>query len=302
MNNSFAERVAAPHVDIIAEIGINHNGDLGIAKQLIDMAKAAGCDAVKFQKRTIDQVYTRELLDSPRESPWGTTQRAQKEGLEFGRAEYNEIDAYCRSLDIEWMASAWDLESRLFLRSYSLLRNKIASAMIGHIDLLEAVAEEGKPTFISTAMTGYNEMDRAVEVFRCRACPFTLMHCVGEYPAQASSLNLLMIPELERRYSCPVGYSGHEAGVNASVLASVMGAVAIERHITLDRSMYGSDQAASLEKRGLELMVGYIRSIPTVLGDGRKRISDDERKNAEKLRYYSTSLEADSPVTAAQGR
>ena len=302
MNDSFSDRIAARHVDIIAEIGINHNGDLGIAKQLIDVAKAAGCDAVKFQKRTIDRVYTPEFLDSPRESPWGTTQRAQKEGLEFGRPEYNQIDAYCRSIDIEWMASAWDVKSQLFLRFYSLPRNKIASAMIGHLELLETVAEEGKPTFISTAMTGYDEIDRAIEVFRRRGCPFTLMHCVGEYPAQASSLNLLMIPELQRRYQCPVGYSGHEAGVNAAVLASVMGATAIERHITLDRSMYGSDQAASLEKRGLELMAGYIRSIPTVLGDGIKRMSDDERSNAEKLRYYSAPLEADIEMTAAQGQ
>ncbi len=303
MTDSFGAGVTARHVDIIAEIGINHNGDLAIAKQLIDMAKAVDCDVVKFQKRTIDQVYTAEFLDSPRESPWGSTQRAQKEALEFGRAEFNEIDAYCRSLDIEWTASAWDVDSQLFLRSYDLPRNKIASAMIGHLDLLEAVAEEGKPTFISTAMTGYEEIDRAVEVFRRRDCPFTLMHCVGEYPAQAPSLNLLMIPELQRRYDCPVGYSGHEAGVNAAVLASMMGAVAIERHITLDRSMYGSDQAASLERRGLELMVGYIRSIPTVLGDGVKRVSDEEQKNAEKLRYYSSgSAEEDSPVSVAQGR
>ena len=302
MTDSYSAGATTRHVDVIAEIGINHNGDLGIAKQLIDMAKAAGCDAVKFQKRTIDRVYTPEFLDSPRESPWGTTQRAQKEGLEFGRAEYNEIDAYCRSLGIEWMASAWDVDSLLFLRSYSLPRNKVASAMIGHLALLEAIAAEGKPTFISTGMSGYDQIDRAVELFRRRECPFTLMHCVGEYPAQPSSLNLLMIPELQRRYDCPVGYSGHEAGVNAAVLAAVIGALAIERHITLDRSMYGSDQAASLEKRGLELMVGYIRSIPTVLGDGVKRISAEERSNAEKLRYYSESAEADLPAFVAQGQ
>ena len=302
MTDSFSAGAATRQVDIIAEIGINHNGDLAIAKQLIDMAKATGCDAVKFQKRTIDQVYTPEFLDSPRESPWGTTQRAQKEGLEFGRGEYNEIDAYCRSIGIEWMASAWDVDSQLFVRSYSLPRNKVASAMIGHLALLEAIAAEGKPTFISTGMSGYDQIDRAVELFRRRQCPFTLLHCVGEYPAQPSSLNLLMIPELQRRYDCPVGYSGHEAGVNAAVLASLLGAVAIERHITLDRSMYGSDQAASLEKRGLELMVGYIRSIPTVLGDGVKRISAEERGNAEKLRYYSESAEADSPAFAARGQ
>jgi len=276
----------ARHVLIIAEIGINHNGDVGIAKRLIDMAKAAGCDAVKFQKRTIDVVYPKDVLDAPRESPWGTTQRAQKEGLEFGREHYDAIDAHCRQVDIDWFASAWDVPSQVFLRRYDLKYNKIASAMVAHRDLLETVAEERKTTFISTGMSTYEHIDQAVDIFRQRGCPFVLMHCVSEYPTPEDAANLRCIVELRRRYGCPVGYSGHEVTMIPGVIAAMMGAVAVERHITLDRAMYGSDQAASLERRGLELLVGYIRTIPVVMGDGVKRVTDAEATNAEKLRYY----------------
>jgi N-acetylneuraminate synthase len=276
----------ARHVLVIAEVGINHNGDVKIAKQLIDLAKKSGCDAVKFQKRTIEIVYSQEMLDSLRESPWGTTQRDQKMGLEFGKAEYDEIDAYCREVGIDWFASAWDVPSQHFLRPYDLKYNKIASAMITHGDLLEAVAEEGKPTFISTGMSTYEQIDACVEVFKRHGCPLVLMHCISEYPAPENSLNLSLINELRRRYNCPVGYSGHEVTMIPSVLAAMMGAVAIERHITLDRAMYGSDQAASLERRGLESMVSYVRTIPAVIGDGVKRISEKEMSNAEKLRYF----------------
>ena len=272
---------------VIGEIGINHNGDINIAKKLIDLAKEAGCDAVKFQKRTVDKVYTKETLDSPRESPWGTTQREQKEGLEFGKEEYDEIDAYCRRQGIDWFASAWDVDSQIFLRQYQLKFNKIASPIITHRELLDVVAEERKPTFISTGMSTYDDIDYAVEVFRSHKCPFMLMHCLSEYPAPQEDLNLRCMVELRRRYGCPVGYSGHEVTMVPGVLAAMMGASAIERHITLDRAMYGSDQAASLEKRGLELMVGYVRTIPLVMGDGVKRITDGEMSNAEKLRYWS---------------
>jgi len=271
---------------IIAEIGINHNGDMGIAKQMIDLAKKVGFDAVKFQKRTIDLVYTKEFLASPRESPWGTTQREQKEALEFGREEYDQIDEYCREIGIDWFASAWDTPSQVFLRQYHLKYNKIASAMITHLELVEAVAEEGKPTLISTGMSTYEDIDAAVGIFRPSKCPFVLMHCVSEYPAAENLLNLRCINELRNRYGCPVGYSGHEVTMFPSVLAAMMGAVAIERHITLDRAMYGSDQAASLEKRGMELLVSGIRTIPTVMGDGVKRITRAELANAEKLRYW----------------
>ena len=276
----------ARHALVIAEVGINHNGDLKIAKQLIDLAKQTGCDAVKFQKRTIDIVYSREFLDSPRESPWGTTQRQQKEGIEFGQAEFDAIDAYCQEVGMDWFASAWDVPSQLFLRQYKLKYNKIASPMLTHADLLKVVAEEGKPTFISTGMSTYEEIAAAVQLFKSYNCPFVLMHCISEYPAQEKSLNLRCIHELWKRYGCPVGYSGHEVTMVPGVIAVAMGAVAVERHITLDRAMYGSDQAASLERRGLESMVGYIRTIPLVMGDGIKRVTSSEQANAEKLRYF----------------
>lgn len=285
------EPVSIPqHVYVIAEIGINHNGNLDIAKQLIDMAKKAGCDAVKFQKRTIDIVYSPEVLDSPRESPWGTTQRAQKEGLEFSAEQYDEIDAYCRTIGIHWFASAWDIPSQHFLRRYKLPFNKVASAMATHMDFLEAVAEEGKPTFMSTGMCSHDEIAAALAVFSRHECPVVLFHTVSTYPSPESDLNLLTIEELRKRYGVPVGYSGHEASVSPSVMACMLGAVAIERHITLDRSMYGSDQAASLEKAGLESMVAQIRKIPTVLGDGVKRITEGEAAVAKKLRYWTPSV------------
>lgn len=274
------------NVFIIAEIGINHNGEINIARKLIDMAKAAGCDAVKFQKRTIEIVYTKEFLDSPRESPWGTTQREQKEKLEFGKKEYDAIDAYCREKGIDWFASAWDLESQKFLRQYDLKYNKIASAMATYLPLAEMVAEERKPTFISTAMCTFDDVDRVIAVFKKHSCPFTLMHSVAVYPAGDEELNLLTIRALKERYGCDVGYSGHEVGVVSSVLAVALGAVAIERHITLDRAMYGSDQAASLEKHGIELVVRDCRLVSAMMGDGVKRTLDREVQNAKKLRWF----------------
>jgi N-acetylneuraminate synthase len=282
------------HPLIIAEIGINHNGDIEIAKQLIDLAHGAGCDLVKFQKRTIEIVYSAQVLDSPRESPWGTTQREQKLGLEFDRAEYDEIDRHCRLRGIGWFASAWDLESLAFLRQYDLPYNKIASAMLTHDDFVAAVASERKTTFVSTGMSSYQDIDSAVEVFRAADCPFVLMHTVAEYPAQETALNLRVMDALRKRYKAPVGYSGHEATMVPSVIAAMLGAVAIERHITLDRAMYGTDQAASLERRGLEMMVGYIRTIPLVLGDGVKKVTEAEGKNAAKLRYWAPSAGADN--------
>lgn len=273
-------------VFFIAEIGINHNGDLQIAKDLIDMAKEAGCDAVKFQKRTIDIVYDQAMLDSPRESPWGTTQREQKEGLEFGLEEYREIDAYCREKGIEWFASAWDVESQKFLQQFDCNYNKIASAMLTLTPLLEMAAGEGKHTFISTGMSTWEDIDRAVEVFKKAGCPFTLMHCVSTYPSLDEECNVRMVQVLKERYDCPVGYSGHEVGILPSVLAAALGAEVIERHITLDRAMYGSDQAASLEKRGLELMIRDCRLTDPILGTGRKTLSDKEAEVARKLRYW----------------
>lgn len=269
---------------IIAEIGINHNGDLETAKKLIDTAVNAGCNAVKFQKRTIDRVYSRNMLDSPRESPWGHTQRAQKEGLEFGQAQYDAIDAYCREKGIDWSASAWDLESQRFLRRYSLKFNKIASAMLACSPLLQEVAGEGKHTFIATGMSSLEEIDHAVSVFREKGCPFELMHCNSTYPMPEAEANLRMIRTLQERYGCKVGYSGHETGALVSMLAAAAGASSIERHITLDRSMYGSDQKASIEPRELHDLVREIRRVEVILGSGEKKLSPAEAAVKDKLR------------------
>lgn len=271
---------------ITAEIGINHNGDIHIAKKLIDVARDCGCDAVKFQKRTIERVYSKALLDSSRESPWGTTQREQKEGLEFGEEEYGEIDRYCREKGIEWYASAWDMESLKFLRRYDLKRNKIASAMIVWEDFLKEVASEGKPTFISTGMCEVQHIDRAVEVFREAGCPFELMHCVSVYPMEDEKANLLGIVSLRERYGCDVGYSGHEVGLAVSYGAVALGATSLERHITLDRAMYGSDQAASVEPNGLRMLVGAVRKIEKARGDGKIGMTPEEEPIAKKLRAH----------------
>ncbi len=271
---------------IIAEIGINHNGDVEIAKQLIDVAKDAGADAVKFQKRTIDLVYTKEMLDSPRQSPWGTTQRAQKEGLEFGIKEYNKIDTYCKEKDVEWFASAWDLESKKFLRQYDCKYNKIASAMIVYEDLLKEVASEKKHTFISTGMTEVKQVDCAVEIFKNAGCPFELMHCVSTYPMEDEDANLNRIKTLRDRYKCNVGYSGHEVGLAVSYAAAALGITSLERHITLDRAMYGSDQAASVEPAGFRQLIGAVRKIEKAMGDGNMTVNSKEIPIAKKLRAH----------------
>jgi N-acetylneuraminate synthase len=271
---------------IIAEIGINHNGDVKIAKQLIDLAKDVGADAVKFQKRTIDLVYPKELLDSPRESPWGKTQRAQKEGLEFGLAQYREIDTYCKEKGIEWFASAWDIESQRFLRQFNCKYNKIASAMIVYDDLLNEVASEKKHTFISTGMTEIAQIDHAVEIFRNAGCPFELMHCVSTYPMDDEDANLNRIKTLRDRYHCNVGYSGHEVGLAVSYAAAALGITSLERHITLDRAMYGSDQAASVEPMGFRQLVGAVRKIEKAMGTGELTINYKEVPIAKKLRAH----------------
>jgi N-acetylneuraminate synthase len=273
---------------IFAEIGINHNGDLDVAKKLIDMAFEAGCDEVKFQTRTIEHVYTPEVLATPRQSPWGTTTKEQKEGLEFSKAQYDEINAYCRDKGIAWFASAWDIPSQEFLRTYDLPYNKIASAMATHLDFVDFVASEKKPTFLSVGMCTYEDVDRAVAILRKHDCPITIMHTVSTYPCAEENLNLLVMQELRKRYGVPVGYSGHEVSVSPSVMAAALGATVVERHITLDRAMYGSDQAASLEKPGLEALVAQIRKLPAVLGDGINHFSDAEKAVAGKLRYWPT--------------
>jgi N-acetylneuraminate synthase len=271
---------------IIAEIGINHNGDLNIAKKLIDMSKEVGCDAVKFQKRDLDIVYTKEVLDTPRESPWGTTTRQQKQGLEFGKKEYDVIDAYCKEKKIPWFASAWDLESQKFLRPYNLKYNKIASAMLPYTPLLEVVVAERKHTFVSTGMSTWADIDKAVAIFSKHQCPFTLMHAVANYPCEDNECNLLMIRSLRDRYGCEVGYSGHDKGVLGATLAVALGATVVEKHVTLDRTMYGTDQSASLEPRGMELVVRDCRAVRSAFGTSEKSISEKEKGVAKKLRYF----------------
>jgi len=270
----------------VAEVGINHNGDMGICKELIDVAADAGCDAVKFQKRDINQVYTQDFLDSPRESPWGKTQRDQKEGLEFNREQYEEIADYCAKKDIEWFASAWDTNSQDFLRQFDCKFNKIASAMIVHHDLLRMVADEGKHTFISTGMSTYDDIQKAVDIFREANCPFELMHTISTYPMRDEDANLRLIHTLRDRYQCNVGYSGHEVGLAISYAAAAMGITSLERHITLDRAMYGSDQSASIEPSGLRQLVGAVRKIEKAMGDGEKRVIDAEVPIARKLREH----------------
>ena len=273
-------------VFIIAEIGINHNGDMELVKKLVDMAKDAGCNAVKFQKRTIDIVYAKELLDSPRESPWGKTQRAQKEGLELREKDYDKVDQYCKEKGIEWFASAWDIPSQKMLRKYKSKYNKVASAMLTNIPFLKAVAEEKKHTYISTGMSRLEDIDKTVALFRENKCPFTLLHCVSTYPCEDADCNLLCMETLKKRYGCEVGYSGHEKGILPSVIATALGATAIERHITLDKKMYGSDQAASIDETQLKEMVKEVREVPKILGNGVKCVSEKEAAVAKKLRYF----------------
>ena len=272
-------------VFITAEIGINHNGDIGIAKKLIDTAKNANCDAVKFQKRTVEKVYSKQVLDSYRESPWGTTTREQKLGLEFNKKEYDIIDTYCKEKGIEWFASSWDIDSQLFLRNYQLKYNKIASAMLTNTELLNIVAEEKKHTFISTGMSTIDQIDQSVKVFKNNNCPFELMHSNSSYPMKPDEANLQCIKTLKEKFNCNVGYSGHEtSGYNISFAAAVLGATSIERHITMARAMYGSDQAASLEPIGLVRLVRDIRILDLIMGDGVKKVYPSEIPVMKKLR------------------
>ena len=271
---------------IVAEIGINHNGSLDICKQLIDVAVSAGADAVKFQKRTLELVYTKDLLDSLRESPWGTTQRDQKEGLELSLEDYEQIDQYCKTQKIEWFASAWDLESQKFLKQFDSKYKKVASAMIVYEELLHSIAAEKKHTFISTGMSTKLDIDKAVEIFRKADCPFELMHCVSTYPMDDKDANLRRIETLRNTYKCNVGYSGHETGLAISYGAMGFGISSLERHLTINRAMYGSDQAASLEPVGFRSLVGGIRKIQSSYGDGSIEMNPKEKSVADKLRGH----------------
>lgn len=269
---------------LIAEIGINHNGDLNIAKKLIEESAKAGFDAVKFQKRTVDVVFTKEELLRPRESIFGDTNGALKYGLEFGIDEYSEISEYCKKLGIDWFASPWDVESLDFLEKFDVVAHKVASACLTDRALLQAMRKTGKPVFISTGMSSIDQVREALALLDPKNT--IMMHAVSVYPAKPEQLNIGWIEDLKKNFPhIPVGYSGHEAGVTPSVIAvAKYGAVCVERHVTLDRAMWGSDQSASLEPQGMERVVKYIRSIPVVCGTESKTILEEEKPILEKLR------------------
>ena len=267
---------------VLAEIGINHNGDAQIARKLIDVASFAGCEGVKFQKRTIDVVYTPEELAKPRETPFGDTNGDLKRGLEFGQAEYREIDAYCRNKPIAWTASCWDEASVDFIDRFDPPFYKIASASLTDDALLRHTRARGKPIVLSTGMSTLDQIDHAVEVLGTE--DLVLLHCCSTYPAQYAELNLRVIPALRARYGVPIGYSGHETGIASSVAAATLGACIVERHVTLDRSMWGSDQAASLEPNGIMRVVRDIRLVEAALGDGVKTVVPSEIPVMQKLR------------------
>jgi N-acetylneuraminate synthase len=267
---------------IIAEVGINHNGDIDLAKRLISVAVAAGCDAVKFQKRTVDVVYSAEELAKPRESPFGTTNGDLKRGLELDYYDYQEIDAFCRSSKIQWFASCWDEASVDFIDRFNPTCYKIASASLTDDNLLRHTRAKGRPIVLSTGMSTLEQIDHAVEVLG--KDDLILLHACSTYPAYYNELNLKAIPVMRERYGVPVGYSGHETGIASTVAAATMGACCVERHITLDRSMWGSDHAASLEPNGITRVVRDIRLVEQSMGDGVKRVYEREQPIIKKLR------------------
>jgi len=272
-------------VFIIAEVGTNHMGDVKIAKQIIDVAKQCGCDAVKFQKKDVEKIYTEEFLNSPLDSPWGTTQREMRLHREFSDKEFKEIDQYCKKLEIPWFVSCWDTGSQKQMRKFKTKYNKVASAMLVHKELLKLIAEEGKYTFISTGMNTMKEISKAIKIFRDNDCPFELMHCHSAYPMPLEEANLRTIETLRKKFKCKVGYSGHEPGATSVTIPAVMlGATSIERHVTINRTWYGHDQSASLEPLGLMRMVRDVKQIDMIMGDGKKVIHASELPNIKKLR------------------
>ncbi len=272
---------------LIAEIGINHNGDLDIAKKLIDNSKNTGFDAVKFQKRDIQKVYSQDQLNSFRESPWGNTFFKQKEGIEFNQHDYEKINDYCKKKKINWFASAWDENSLDFLKQFKLKYNKIASAMIVDQNFLNKVAKEKKYTFISTGMSTESNIKKAVEIFKKNKCKFELMHCVSTYPMKIEDANLETIKYLKKKFKCKVGYSGHENGVIVSLAALFYNITSLERHITLDRTLYGSDQSASLEFNGMQFLTNSINKIVKSIGKNKLgKITKEEKIIAKKLRSH----------------
>jgi N-acetylneuraminate synthase len=275
-------------IKIISEIGINHNGDLDLAKKMILASKKCGADLVKFQKRDVNLVYDKDTLNQKRESPWGTTNRDQKLGLEFEKKEYDEIEKFCKEIGIDWFASAWDLNSLKFLKNYNKKYNKIASAMIVDIDFLNEVAKEKKHTFISTGMCTFDDIQKAINIFNQNECSFELMHCISAYPFDNYKANLNLISILKKKFNCAVGYSGHEKGGQLiSWAAAALGITSLERHFTLDRTLYGSDQSASIEPEAFSRLVRGVRDIEKAIsGSSEKKILSEEIEVAKKLRAH----------------
>lgn len=267
---------------IIGEIGINHNGDVNLAKKLMEIAKSCGCDAVKFQKRTVEKVYSQEELAFPRISPFGSTNGDLKRGLEFGQKEYKEIDKYAKELGIDWFASCWDKDSVDFMEKFNSPAYKIPSALLTNDALLKYTRKTGKPIILSTGMSTIDEIKHAVDILGEEN--LVICHCTSTYPSALEEINLKVINYLKENYNCPIGYSGHERGYLPSVLSVMYGSTLVERHITIDRTLWGSDQAASLEPEGLRRMIRDIRSIPTVVGDGKKVVYKNEIPIIKKLR------------------
>ena len=272
---------------LIAEIGINHNGSLKNAFKLVDLAKKYGFDAVKFQKRN-PEISTPEYQKKVfRETPWGYISYLDyKKKIELSISNYRSIDKYCKKKKIYWFFSAWDIESQKNMRRFNCRFNKVSSAMLTNTSLLKEIAKEKKKTFISTGMAKLKDIDKAVKIFKIKKCPHVLLHCVSTYPCPEEKLNLRVIQTLKKKYKCEVGYSGHESSVSPSILAWFLGAEYIERHITLDRTMWGTDQSSSLEENGLKTLSSTLEKLPKTLGDGLKKLDIEEKNLLKKFKYW----------------
>lgn len=273
---------------VVAEIGINHNGDINLVKRLIDIATFSGCDAIKFQKRTVDVVYTQEELAMPRPNPFGETNGDLKRGLELGYKEYKQIDEYCKIRGILWFASCWDEESVDFIDQFDPPCYKVSSASLTDDNLLKHTKSKGKPVFLATGMSTQEEINHAIDILG--EDNIMLYHCTSTYPTNQEEINLAVIPAWKEKYNCPIGYSGHERGLTPSVLAAAMGAASVERHVTIDRTLWGSDHAASLEPEGLYRLLRDIRQIPIIMGNGQKVVYEREIPIQKKLRRVKNQL------------
>ena len=272
---------------LIAEVGINHNGSIVLAKKLIDLAKKYNFNAVKFQKREPEISTPEHQKSKVRNTPWGDISYLEyKKKIEFGLKEFKEIDNYCKKIKIDWFCSPWDIESLKFLKKFKTKYNKVASAMLTNLDLIELMAKEKKFTFISTGMSKMSDIIKAVNIFKKYNCNFVLMHCVSTYPCPEKDLNLNLILTLKKKFKCKIGYSGHEDSVSPSLAAWFLGADYIERHITLDRSMYGTDQAASLAEPGIRELTAVLSKFPIMFGDGKKNLGKDEKNLIAKFKYW----------------